>query len=186
MFCHLRSNCLGALEDPVVLVCHSQGSSHGPACMPKMIPRMPKCTHATCMRTIHTHLHTCVAGNARLRRHTNGCMHIHQETCTYARSTHEQMHTSSSTHEYVCAVGRPSHFPTREIALGPGSGIHVWSLSLRLVSIMNSSDVHYECTGDIGMYIHPHSVLAHSLSENVLCADKVDASSHRTWLWTRT
>ena len=46
--------------------------------------------------------------------------------------------------------------------------------SSRLVSIVNVSDVHYECTGDI----HPRSVLARSFFENVFCADKVDPSAH--------
>ena len=50
--------------------------------------------------------------------------------------------------------------------------------SSRLVSIVNLSDVHYECTGDISVYIHTRSVLARSFFKNVLCADKVDASGH--------
>ena len=96
LFCHSPLNCLGALEDWVMLFHHSRGSSHGPACTPAMILCMPKCTHAMRTRTI-THReercpHTHMPGKARLRRHTNGCMHVHQDPCTYARPMHERMH----------------------------------------------------------------------------------------------
>ncbi|GJJ08410.1 hypothetical protein Clacol_002626 [Clathrus columnatus] len=48
--------------------------------------------------------------------------------------------------------------------------------SLRLISVVKTSDVNYECPGDVHMYIQPRSVLASRFFENILCTESLNES----------
>ena len=164
------------------------------------------CNICTC--TIHAKDTRISAWKACPHRHTNGCTHKHQDPCTPSHfpawcfspsafsSTPPRSHKQYHHLLYHGSLSLPDSDLVLEgiiltAHLQPTSSASLLELPLALalesmcgfpssclVFIMNVSDIHYECTGDISMYIHPCSVLARSFFENVLCTDKVDASDH--------